>query len=53
MPRNAMDTQNYPRVLNGVVGIIEHCSDCADLRLNGMTHHFLEPFWIDNLNIIV
>ena len=41
------------RVLNAAVGIQELCTDGADMRPHGLTHHFAEPVVVKDFGIVV
>ena len=51
--RAAVDAHQHARVLDRVVGIVEHCPAEADVGLAALAHHLGEPVAVDDLDVIV
>ena len=53
MSRHPPDAEYYARVLYQAIGIEEFGTDGTDVWPNGMADEFGEPFWGDDLGIVV
>ena len=53
MPCHAAQTKADARMLDGLIGIIQLCAHCANVRPLGKHQHFLNPVRRDNLGVVV
>ena len=53
VPRVAAQPRDDPRVLDGVIGVVQHCTADAHAGLCHLAHHLGEPFAVENFHIIV
>jgi len=53
MPSHVTDAQDDPGVLDGVVGEVQLCPNCAHLLAQGVHEHFLQPGRCDHFNIVI
>ena len=49
----AGEAEHGTGVLDGVVGVVEHGADAADIGAHGMRHHFVEPVGGEDLEVVV
>ena len=50
---DAAEADDHAGVLDGVVGVIQHRADAADLRAQGLGHHLVEPVGVDDFKVVV